>query len=98
MQDYKIPREILSTQATNSGKKQLKEKGKEYFSELGKRSAAKRKNDKRFGKDWYRWLSKRGAAARKAKREGKQIKHVKAPIDPLRSIATFLTDGKINTD
>lgn len=90
-----IPHDILSENGKKAAKKN-KLKGKAYFSELGKRSAAKRKKDKKFGKRWYKWFSKKGSEAALKAKKGK-----KDPIDsrtPLRPITNFLTKGTIDSD
>lgn len=67
-----IPVDVLAENGGKSGRKQLREKGKEYFSAMGKKSAEKRRKDKRFSGDYYKRLGEHGARVKKAKREGRE--------------------------
>lgn len=90
-----IPTEILAQNGRESGKQQLEKRGKEYFSELGKRSAAKRKKDKRFGKRYYAALAQRAAATKRNKKTGKTLPPFEMPKSPMHKINSFLSKGKL---
>lgn len=87
-----VPHDFLSDQARKNAAKQLKEKKKEYFSQLGKKSAAKRKKDGRFGKKYYSELAKRSAAAKRAKKNknAAPLPPFKMPESPIHTINKFL--------
>lgn len=96
-----IPTEQLKEQGKTAGNKLLEERGKQYFSELGKKSAAKRKKDKRFDKRFYSAIAKRSVEARRNKKKAEQegtnpddLPPFQMPSNPLHTINNFLK-GKV---
>jgi len=77
---------LASLGGKNSSRKRIKEEGVDFYREMGRRSAEKRKNNKSYYSD----LGKRSVAARRArKQERERLERQKR--SPLTKINDFIT-------